>query len=314
MAVSRNSPNSVIQQWNLQIERQLAQRTVLNVAYVGAKSDHLSTFYNYNIYQFNTAAQNFPNLGSITWQSYSGTANYNGLQMKLDHRYNHGLTMTGAYTWSHSLDNSPGAFQGETIMLWYNPQANYGSSNIDHRHTFSSSILYELPFGRGKTFGKDLSRPLDMVVGGWQMNLIAALSSGGPFDLSVNGTPTNRPDQIAPVSYKKSVQGTWFDTSAFSGNIPRVSANGQSVFTRIGNTRRNVIYGPSTRTVDVSLSKQVPLTDRFKLDLHADAFNALNTAQFVNPSGNINDANFGKLTSIRRSSNRQLQLAVHLNF
>ncbi len=315
IAVSRNSPTSGIQQWNLQLEQEIANKTSLNIAYVGTKSDHLETQYALNMFHFGTGTQLFPNLGAVPWLPFSGTANYNGLQISF-RRQIADMFITAGYSWSHALDNSVGPFaqSHDTIPLYYDTYANYGNSLLDQRHGFSTSILYNLPIGRGKAIGRNMARPLDLVVGGWQFKTIALLSTGLPVDLTLSGTPTNRPDLVKSLSYPKSIRQTWFDTSAISGQIPQVAANGVSVFTRLGTIARDTVYGPGARTVNVSMMKAIPLTERVILELQADAFNALNTPQFTNPDNGVNDANFGKITGVQILSNRQLQLNAHLRF
>ena len=88
--------------------------------------------------------------GTITYNNYNGTANYNGLQLHFEHHQGNNLLITASYAWSHALDDSPGSNLSSTIPLYYYPQADYGNSLQDERHVFSSSILYNLPFGRGQ--------------------------------------------------------------------------------------------------------------------------------------------------------------------
>ena len=133
LAVNRNDKNQQIQEWNLQLEQQLTSHDVLDIAYVGTKSDHLSTYYNYNLFHFGTGLQNFPTFGTITYNNYNGTANYNGLQLHFEHHQGNNLLVTASYAWSHALDDSPGSEQGSTAALYYDPQADYGNSLQDER-------------------------------------------------------------------------------------------------------------------------------------------------------------------------------------
>jgi hypothetical protein len=313
LAVNRNEKNQQIQEWNLQLEQELSPRDVLDIAYVGSKSDHLSTYYNYNLFQFNTGLQNFPRFGSITYNNYNGSANYNGLQLHYEHHQGSNLLVTASYAWSHGLDDSPGAEQGSTAALYYDPQADYGNSLQDQRHVFSSSILYKLPFGRGQRFGSGVSYPVNLLVGGWQMNVIGRLATGTPVDLSVGGNAdSSRPDLVKPLSYPKTLN-QWFKTDSFVAP-PTVTANGVNVFTRMGTLGRDQVYGPGTRTADVSLQKNLQLYKQYVLELHGDFFNVTNTPQFTNPDAGLYDANFGKITSTQNYSNRQVQLAARLTF
>jgi hypothetical protein len=309
LAVNRNNHNQMIQEWNLQVAQQVGQFDMLSVAYVGTHASNLSNYYNYNLFHFATGLQNLPQFGTITYNNYVGVSNYNGLQLHYVHRQGKDLIVTGSYAWSHTLDDAPG-----TISLYYDPMASYGNSSQDQRSIFTSSILYHLPFGRGERFFGNVSYPINLIIGGWQMNIIGHIASGTPVDLSVSGNATaDTPDLIGSISYPKSISGTWFDTTAFAAP-PTVAANGQNVFTRVGTLRRNQLYGPGQRSADFSLQKNIQFTNRYVLELHGDAFNVTNTPQFTNPVGNINDSNFGKVTSTQNNSQREIQLAARFTF
>jgi len=99
IAVNQHSKTSSVEEWNLQLERQFGANNVVNIAYVGTSGSNMSTYYPYNLYQFNTGQQNFPTLGSINYNNYNGISNYNGLQLHVEHRMTTGLTATGSYAW-----------------------------------------------------------------------------------------------------------------------------------------------------------------------------------------------------------------------
>lgn len=316
LATNRNNKQSDIQEWNLQFERQFARNDVFDISYVGNKVDHLPNYYNYNNVQFGNGAplaaglQPFPTLGGITYQNYNSNSNYNALQTQYNHRTKD-LTVTGAYTYSHTLDNLCG-----TICLYYMPYASYGNSLQDQRHVFSFSSIYTLPFGKGERFAGNVARPVDWAIGGWQLNLIALVQSGQPFDLSAGGAEAtgNEPDQVGPITYPKKLT-EWFNPSAFSANIPAQTANGQFVYTRLGTAHRDQVYGPGYRTVNFGMQKNIHVTERYALDLRGDAFNVFNTPQFTNPGSNVTDTGtFGVITSTRFQSNRQIQLEARFDF
>ena len=316
-AVDRTSQNSMIQEYNVQLDQQFTSKDVVDLSYVGTHSEHLSTYYAYNLYQFGTGIQNYPNLGSLNYNRYSGVSMYNGLQIHYEHRASKSLLVTGSYAWSHTLDNSPGAFQSSSAALYYSPFTDYGNSAQDQRHIFSSSIVWYLPFGRGQKIAGNVSRPMDWLVGGWQINVIGLVSSGQPFDTSVGlYNPGNRPDQVLPINYGKSISHTWFDTAGFSrAALSTVTApNGTIVWNRLGDTHRNQLYGAGQRHGDISAQKNLHFTERYTLELHGDAFNITNTPQFTNPDGVLNDTNFGKVTGTEQYSQRQIQLAARLTF
>lgn len=320
LAVDRNNKHARLQEFNLQLQQQFGPRDVFSVAYVGVHSDRLSSYYPLNTYQFNSTTEPFENLGGISLNRYDGISNYDGLQLHYEHRAGD-LLVTGSYAWAHALDDSPGGFEGSTVSDPNDPMLDYGNSNQDVRHNFSTSALYYLPFGRGKRFDGGASRFMDMLIGGFQLNLTAFLQTGQPDDLSIGtNTPGNRPDLVGNLTYPKAINGGyWFNPKAFASNtIPTItSTDGKdaTVFTRVGTAGRNIVFGPSSRVVNLGVQKNVHLTERINLELHGDAFNVLNTPQFTNPGGSMNNmSTFGVITGTKNNSNRQIQLASRLTF
>lgn len=320
IAVDPHSKTSTVEEWNLQVEHQFGSNNVLNVAYVGTSASNLSSYYPYNINQFNSGVQNFPGLGGINYNVNNGISNYNGLQLHAVHRAANGLIGTASYAWSHTLDDSTGASEGQSAALYYDPMAGYGNSIQDQRQVFSTSILYPLPFGRGQRFGGSVSRPVNWLVGGWQTSIIALLQTGTPVDLSTGeAAPGNRPDLVGKISYPKSTGGNagdfWFNPAAFA-NPPTVTSAvcNCTVYTRLGTLGRDQIYGPGFRAVNLSLQKTLQLAERYSLELHGDAFNLLNTPAFTNPNGSLTSSQFGQIEGTEVYTNRQIQLAARFVF
>jgi hypothetical protein len=325
IAVNTNNKNSMVQEWNFQLERQIGSRDVANIAYVGTHGSKLSSYYPYNINQFGTGVQNFPGLGSINYNDYNGVSNYDGLQLHEEHRVSNGLIATFSYAWSHALDDSTGAFQGQTAALYYAPRLGYGNSSEDQRQVFSSSLLYQMPFGRGQRWGGNVSRPVDLLIGGWQSSIVAFVQSGTPVDLSTGqGNPGNRPDLIGSIHYSKSTSGKpgadWFDPGTkddpIFANPPNQNAAACScdIYTRIGTLGRNQLFGPGYKRVDFSLQKNLHLAEGYTLELHGDAFNLFNTPAFTNPNGSMTSSQFGQIEGVELYSNREIQLAGRFTF
>ena len=319
VAVDVNNKHSRQQQYNLQVQQQLGAHDFVSIAYVGSHADRLSTYYHINSPTFNLPSFPFPNIATygLTLNKYNGISWYNGLQTHYEHRQGNAL-LTGSYTWSHALDDSGGAFIGSLVALPNNPLASYGNSGEDQRHVFSGSAVYSFPFGRGQRFGGSANRLVELAIGGWQTNLIGLFATGQPFEVSA-GLPIsmgNYPDKVGPISYPKQITGRWFNPASFSAAIPTVSgANGVTVYTREGSLGRDQVYGPGFRTIDLGLQKNLHLSDRLALELHGDAFNALNTPQFTSPNSNVSDIfNFGKVLGTRQNSARQIQLSSRLVF
>jgi hypothetical protein len=320
-----NSKNSRVQQWNVQIERQLTSSLAWDVAYVGTKMSNLATAFNANNTILNgDGTSRWSSLGgSVTEYAYIGSGTYNGLQTSLQKRLSYGLTFRSAYTWSHTIDNSTGAFSatdsgGSRIFVDANGnpllQYNKGNADQDIRNNFTFASLYELPFGKGKQFGAGWSGPLNYILGGWQWNNIITLQSGTPFDLYVNGSPQDRPDVSGSVSAKiDHATGHGIIT----GNFSAPATNGAGVFMTPGTLGRDALYGPGYHTWDSGMQKDFSILERFKLEFRGDYFNLLNHPQFVNSSFQMNAlttvANPG-IAATRFSSARELQLAVRITF
>ncbi|HEY0547327.1 MAG TPA: carboxypeptidase regulatory-like domain-containing protein [Pyrinomonadaceae bacterium] len=303
---------SMVQQYNLQVQRELWRDTALSVAYVGTRGSHLTTYYNFNRQVYNAASgtRAFPNLGNVNVQDTSGKSSYNSLQAQLERRFSKGWQFLAAYTWAHAIDDSAGAFDNQTNRVDFrNLPLERGNSSLDVRHRFVFSTLYQLPFGRGQQYGSDISKPMDYLFGGWQLNSILILQTGLPFDLIDPGNPETRPDLIGTVTVTGNPD-MYFNTSAFV----RVPTNAAGVKLRPGTFGRNVLYGPGTKNLDLSLFKNFAITERVRTQFRAEVFNVTNTPQFSQPNGDITSGDFGKIRGTRLGTNRQIQFALRLEF
>jgi hypothetical protein len=324
----KNSPNSHIQQWNVQIEQALDSKTSFDLAYVGTKMGNLATPFNANQnilapYSAGSATNWFPvggainpnGVGAINEYAMIGSGNYNGLQTKLTRRMSNGLMVTAAYTWSHTLDNSTPGIGGGAGGILVGPNgtpllnSEYGNSNDDQRHLFAASTIYELPFGRGKMFGHDMSKAEDAVVGGWQWNNVIVLATGTPIDIT--GAPNTANGQNGRPDYHGGCRtgvswNVWLSCPAGAFTAPAGL---------VGTLPKNAFPGPGTRTWDTSLTKNFNITERVKTEFRAQVYNLTNTPQFQNPDSRYGDGNFGQMTSPRLApTNRELELAVRISF
>ena len=329
----KNSPNSHIQQWNVQIEQAVDSKTSFNLAYVGTHMSNIATPFNANenlLSPLSVAATNWfpscpppaaacsPNVngvGAIDEYGMIGSGNYNGLQTKLTRRLSNGLTGTAAYTWSHTLDNAASALGGPggivvgpngTPLLHYQ----YGNSNDDQRQLFAGSFIYELPFGRGRRFGGDMPKAADYLVGGWQWNNVIIKTTGTPIDISGSFAPTANGQNGRPDYHGGCRTGVsafvWLACSPGAFTAPAGL---------IGTLPRNAFPGPGTFTWDTSVTKTFSVTERVKAELRAQVYNLTNTPQFQNPDGNYSNSDFGILTSPRLApTNRELELAMRISF
>jgi outer membrane receptor protein involved in Fe transport len=327
ISYSRHDPTSTIQEWNLQLEHQLGQSTVIDLGYVGAKADHETNTYNYTSPQLVTGAKFFGAQGlGVTVNTNNGSFNYNALQARLNRNLAHGLQSTVAYTWGHALDDATPAYSatGNTATVFMTSSgplfhANYGNTENDQRQTVTVSILYELPFGHGKQFANAIPKAVDYVVGGWQFNPLWIAGTGTPFNLTISDRentsgPSNRPDYAGGAHMGEMTRVAngfqWFDGSAFVA--PAETASG--IYTRPGNVARNTFHGPGYDQLTASLFKNVPIREGIVGQLRFEAYNLLNHPQFTNPDAGVYDGNFGLINGTRQASERQLQGAIRFTF
>ncbi len=283
---------------------------------------------------------------------------YDGLQAVLKEHSYHGLDAQLAYTFSKCLSNSPGYFGtgwGTASAQssggqpgWeniYDPKLDWGPCYYDQKQIYSGYFSYELPVGRGKLFGKDANPVVNAVIGNWQISGILSLHSGNALTLNdfggwgaygdhsgtnsiepytLSGLPNcNGPINIVDkyVPYSGGVPGhiQWFDPSNIStvpnANVLGPTATGGGSFgtCSVGNIR-----GPWTRILDMSLQKEITVSERKRLQLRLDALNAFNNAIWTFSQGpasgsfDSGSASLGQITGSQGA--RQLQLALKFLF
>jgi len=300
-------PTPYVQQWNLTLQRELGGGFTAQAAYVGSSS--------HDLYLDNNVDQPLPAPGNIQKRrplpDYSAineygpyvSAHYDALQLQLERRFSKGLTVLGAYTWSHATDNDNSSREDA-----YSLSLEQASSSFDIRQRFVLSSVYELPFGRGKAFLSN-SRIGNIVAGGWQLSGIFTKQTGLPFtpveavDASNTGT-TERPNRIGSgiLATGQSIND-WFDLADFVA---------PAAYT-FGNSGRDILRGPGLTNLDLGLSRVVPIRERFRLEFRAEAFNLLNTPQFGLPNATLGTATAGTITTTVNAQ-RELQLALRLAF
>ena len=307
-----------IQQWNLSMQQQLPGRQQVTLSYVGAKGTGLRQGVDLN--------QPVPGDGSVSsrrrWPQHAsvliyqsrGNYTYHSLQASLVRRFASGHYQV-AYTYSHCIDDR--SIGGTPIS---NLSLSKASCSFDIRQNLRATWGWELPFGRGKALGTDVDPAINHLIGGWQVNGGVSLYGGLPFSPVAgtntlnNGVGGVRPDRIADGNLPPSQRDVrrWFDTDAFVN----------PGFRLWGTAGRNILFGPGTKQLDLSLFKNFQVTEGVRLQLRAEFFNAFNTPQFNNPSGagiRVGAAAMGRITragsepTLQRTQ-RQVQMALKLFF
>jgi len=258
---------------------------------------------------------------SWTWIS-GGTSSYNAMKVDLRKRLTGGLEFRTAYTWSKSLDNgdtlnasaaanAPGLAENTQDL-----RLDWGPSTFDVRQALAISGIYELPFGPGKRFLRDASKPVRLLMGGWSINAIETYHTGFPFTPELSFNPSNNGNTTNPVrpSLNPAFSGPivigspnqYFNPAAFI--VPKNGA--------YRNLGRDSFTGPGLAELDVSLIKTTHLSERLALELRGEAFNILNHANFNTPglithtSATAPPSGSAGVITGTETSSRQLQVAA----
>jgi hypothetical protein len=228
-----------------------------------------------------------------TWTWFSvGNSSYHALQVDLRRRFSHGLSVRGVYTYSKALDDGDSLNQttaGNAPGLVSNPfnlAADKGLATYDARNVGVVNVLYDLPFGRGQAFARDVEGWRDKLVSGWTVSSIVTAQSGFPFTPQLSYNPSNNGDTRNPVrpflnpDFKGPVilgnPNQWFNPAAF---IAPPSSGGF-----YGNVGRDTYIGPGLATWDFSVLKNTRIRESLNLQFRAEIFNLLNRANFNTPN------------------------------
>jgi hypothetical protein len=262
------------------------------------------------------ALRPYPQFLSIPDQSNpNGNSTYNALQTKAEKRFSKGVTFLVAYTFSKTISDSdilPGG--GRSRQTYYNRKLEKALSTNDIPQIFAANVVYELPFGPGKSI---LSHGVpSRVLGGWMITGIAQYQVGRPIPLTANNTfplfnSTHRPNVIAGVPLQNSFDhfdpavNSWINAAAFQVPAP---------FT-FGTAARDYsnLRAPAFKNQSVGLSKRTLLAENVSLTFRAEFFNVFNRVVFAAPASNISAANFGKISS-QATAPRQGQVSLRLEF
>ncbi|MBI3208491.1 MAG: TonB-dependent receptor [Candidatus Solibacter usitatus] len=308
--INKKFREGYVESWNLAVQRTLPKQFTFEAAYVANHGVAIPTVYNLNAGLVPGAGANGRPLfqafarNQDTNMRFVGTSsNFHSLQLKLDRRFA-GFLLTTAYTYGKAMgigDDNGG------YSYYVNPHRSYVRQGFDRTQTFVQSYVYDLPFGKGR--GHLTTGPAAMLLGGWQINGVLSLISGGPLNFNAPGASLNLPNSpqspniTGPVNVLRGIDNAlWFDTSNFSAPVGAT----------FGNIGRNIGRGPGFFNLDASLFRTLRITERFKLELRAESFSVTNTPQFNNPDTGFGNANFGKVKGA--GGNRGVQLGAKLNF
>ncbi|MDZ4802011.1 MAG: TonB-dependent receptor, partial [Bryobacteraceae bacterium] len=317
---------SYVQSWHLTVQRELAHNLVLDVAYVGNRSNGLMILADYNQARPNNIGENLSLLARRPIQGFSdiqisyggGFAAYHAMQVKLEKRYSAGIYLLNSFTWSKALDNASGHLEtanGDNSRVNYrNLPGEKAIGGYDQPFNNTSTILLELPYGRGRRWGSSTPGVVNVLLGGWRITGINTMTSGQPVNVNytvpaaqqASSYPTYRPDYIGGSIYPATqTPTTWLNRAAFA--VPATNI-------LFGSAGRNIARTESIYNFDFGLHKEFPLfREDWKLQFRSEFFNLFNTTNLGSPATNISNANFGQITGLA-SPARQIQFALKLVF
>jgi hypothetical protein len=318
--------------WNFTVQRQLNSTSSFEIAYVGTKGTHvfagIGGDYDPNQADVNgfgtlTTNQRKPFFQKFGWSQnlryYGSDAsnNYHSMQLKFDKRFAKGLNVMSHYTWSKNID-----FDG----TYYPRDAKLARAKSNNNRTgvFFLASLWEVPVGKGRRFLSGAAKPVDLLLGGWQLNGTYSWMTGQPFTPSYRDCNADRdtgwcrPDLIGDFSVGNPGQAGWFKTASAP-----LTANGQTdgpwqrpQRARFGTVGRNTIVGPSFAQWDMSFFKNFKIKEDFTAQFRAESFNFANHVNLANPNACVDCPGvagriFGAFANYVP---RQWQFAVKLQF
>ena len=308
--IPKDTKDSYVESYFLSIQRTLAKNTLLDIAYVGNHGVKLQGFLNAN--QKNPAAAfarpyaNWPS--DITAALNEFYSNFNSLQVKYEQQVVGGLTLLNTFTWEHSLDNASASLEGNTPSPQdgNNIRADYAQSDYNLPVANITSLVYELPFGRGKKFLTSSGGVVNSLVGGWQVSGIVVLQAGTPFNItySPNGAQAVSPQISATYrganEYRPNkVQGqavtqgrsnraantgyvNYINFNAFV--LPPIKDAAGNVLSPFGNASRNPGRTPAFYQADLALNKNFTTpVEGLKVQFRTEFYNIFNHTNLYLP-------------------------------
>ncbi len=324
-------------EYNLNVQRQLDDKTVAQVSYIGSLGRNLIHQQPLNLINPATGMAPNPNFstGALELIETNAVSNYNALQANVTRRVSHGLQLTASYSWAHSLDDASNP-TGTSINSSYtgsNPydfRAEYASSDFDIRHNFSSAFSYDLPAGSLR-----LRSIAGKLLAGWSVEGIFTAQTGLPFTALIGEDIAGNGDQYAANNQRPNLvpgQPLYIASSEAPFRVANPAAFSIPAAGTYGNAGRNILRSFGLQQLDVGLLKSVKVSERTSVQFRAEFFNVYNHANFATPAASGNNlltagSSFGISQEMANSSSgglllplfnsggpRSIQLALKLMF
>ena len=338
-----DTPWGYVQNWHFTIQRTLFKGTLLDVAYVGNRGSRLPVLGDLNqarpITQQELSA-GLTTLGTLLarrpyqgWNNITavvpdGFSRYHGLQMKFEHR-GRDLSVISSFTYSKAID-TVGQVLETTNGGSPNPQDIHnirndkGASSFDQRFNSTTSLVYDLPFGKGRRLATSMPAVVEGIVGGWQVSGIVTLLSGQPLNIrypdSSGILSDGQADFLGNVALRPNYLGGKIknDDSTMERHLAYFNRSAlaiPSVTSPFGNLGRNVVYGFPLYQTNMVFAENFILpfiNEGARLQFRGEFYNLFNKTNFTAPTVDLSSANFGRVSSTLDP--RFVQLALKLLF
>ncbi len=330
----RDRKDMYVSEWGLSVQRALPHNLVGTLSYVGSKGNFLLITSYVNLIDPATGLRPYPAFGQVRWRGNSNSSSYGGFVASLQRNFTSGLLVSANYTYSHQIDqDAPGGGDSDNPQNPACMACERASGDFDARHVINGSVVYDLPFGRGKAWlsGPGIPRA---VFGSWSVSDILAARTGTPLNVTYSRSSSSiatgytinaRPNLVPGIPITppggKWIRGTasnWINPAAFTAVTDPDS---------YGDTPRNIARGPDLWQTDLGISRRIPLTERIQLQFRCEMFNLFNRAQYslpleevwlppteISPSSIEPQVSTASTTPIGTGTPREIQFALRLEF
>lgn len=313
-----DKPEMYAQQWNFTITQELPGSTSFQAAYVGNHGINLRRARNINFFDPSLGRRPISQFANVNVEFNDAQSIYHGLQTSLNRRFSKGFLTVFNYSWAKVIDNVQ-----DYGLYGTQPQDNRclgpcerGLGSGDVRHNVTYQVLYEMPFGKGKSFLKDGA--LSHVLGGWQISSLGLARSGIANQIGIavntfgNSNLANQRPNVVPgvdVFAQNQTINNWYNPAAFT--MPAAGT--------FGNAARNIGRGPDFWQFDAAATKNTIIGEGLALQFRGEVFNVFNRPNFDFANGQFGTANFGRIfntfgRTLGFGTSRQVQLSLRLRF
>jgi hypothetical protein len=307
-----NTRPAETQEWNVSIQTGLPASTAFTLSYIGTRATDLGTWKEFNaasvgFHQNLQADRPNPLFANITLTANEGRNWYNGLQAKLERRYENGLAFTAAYSWSKTMSDGTGSCETCTLIpyspSWYNRhEATFAFPQVE-----AATLVWEVPYGHHRQFGANSNGFVNAILGDWELSAIQTAHTGAPLEITQsNGNLGNgyssRTNLIGSPHLNSKSAREWFNASAFTA---------APLYT-FGNSGVGAVRGPGAYQINTGINKNFPFGESRYFQFRWETFNLLNHVNYSNPDTNLEDGSFGRITS--SGSARYMQFGAKIVF